>query len=525
MIGLVRRIAARALRRDGGERRAVAAAFDRDWYLTTNPDVAASGADPLAHFLDHGWREGRDPSPRFSIDEYLENNPDIAAAGINPFVHWLQHGHAEGRPTPNALGFRQQVIRRLKPVDEQVEAVLQAQRTMPLASADALSAALGKARHGLAGLHLTISHDDYRTRVGGIQLCIHVEAREAAARGRDHLHLRPAALWPVVRAPGEEGRLEVVLNGQTLGVHGPAAIAQALTRCAAKGGSFAIHSLLGHDAAETAAIAEAAGLRAGFLWLHDYASLCAGFHLLRDGVEDCAAPPPDSAACGICVYGPARARHLEAHEELFRRLDLTVVSPAQGTLDFWRAAWDFPAAGHVVHPHATLAPRGPAAVAKPGPLRVAFAGHTAAHKGWPLFRDLVLQHEKDARYAFLHLGAQPEKGLPLAFHEVRVGPDNPQAMREALERLEVDVLLHWPLWRETFSFTVYEAVAAGCAVVTGPDSGNVAAVVGADHGWILPEAEVMPAFADGRVTELSRARRRPMLYDLKLSGMTLDLVP
>lgn len=525
MIAPLRRLAARLVRPGRAERRLVARAFDREWYLSTNPDVAASRADPLDHFLDHGWREGRDPTPRFSVDEYLENNPDIAAAGVNPFVHWLQHGRHEGRPTPDALGFRQQVIRRLKPIGEQVEASARATAAVAGGTADALAAALGKARHGLRDLHITLSHDDYRARVGGVQLCLHLEAARLAEQRRDHLQLHPAIHWPVVRAPGEPGRLEAVLNGQTLGVFAPDAVAQALARAQAKGGSLAIHSLLGHDAAETAAIAEAAGLTAGFYWLHDYASLCAGFHLLRDGVEDCAAPPPDSAACAICLYGPARARHADAHAELFRRLAITVVSPAQGTLDFWRAHTALEPVAAVVHPHATLTPRAPAAAPKPGPLRVAYAGHPAAHKGWPIFRDLVLRHEGDARYQFLHLGAEREAGLPLAFHEVRVGSEKPHAMREALERLEVDVLVFWPLWRETFSFLVHEAVAAGCAVLTGPDSGAVAAVVRAhDCGWVLSEAELADGFATGRPAELSRAARRPMLYDLAFSGMTADLV-
>jgi glycosyltransferase involved in cell wall biosynthesis len=138
----------------------------------------------------------------------------------------------------------------------------------------------------------------------------------------------------------------------------------------------------------------------------------------------------------------------------------------------------------------------------------------------------VEQYGADPRYAFFHFGAQAAPGLPVQFHEVRVTAEHPRAMQEALEAAEIDVVVFWPLWRETFSFTVYEAVAAGCAVVTGPDSGNVAAVVAdGGHGWVLPDdAALEAAFASGAVAELSRAARRPMLYDLSLSGMTIDLI-
>jgi hypothetical protein len=39
--------------------------FDADWYLTTYPDVAAAGLDPIDHYLNHGASEGRNPGPGF----------------------------------------------------------------------------------------------------------------------------------------------------------------------------------------------------------------------------------------------------------------------------------------------------------------------------------------------------------------------------------------------------------------------------------------------------------------------------
>ena len=111
--------------------------------------------------------------------------------------------------------------------------------------------------------------------------------------------------------------------------------------------------------ASTAAILEAAGLKAGVFWLHDFASVCAGFHLLRNDVEDCAGPPPDSAACGICVYGPWRARHMGEHARLFGRLDLTVAAPSRVTLDLWRAASGLTPAATAILPHAQVQERVP----------------------------------------------------------------------------------------------------------------------------------------------------------------------
>jgi hypothetical protein len=65
--------------------------------LAQNTDVAAADINPLAHYLDHGWREGRSPSEYFNGDRYLNANPDVANAGIDPLSHMLMFGLAEGR--------------------------------------------------------------------------------------------------------------------------------------------------------------------------------------------------------------------------------------------------------------------------------------------------------------------------------------------------------------------------------------------------------------------------------------------
>ncbi|MGX1199545.1 glycosyltransferase family 4 protein [Parvibaculum sp. MBR-TMA-1.3b-4.2] len=40
--------------------------FDAEWYLRTYSDVRQAGADPLHHYLFHGWKEGRLPSAWFA---------------------------------------------------------------------------------------------------------------------------------------------------------------------------------------------------------------------------------------------------------------------------------------------------------------------------------------------------------------------------------------------------------------------------------------------------------------------------
>ena len=77
--------------------------FDPAYYLLNNPDVRDADIDPLLHFIDYGWKEGRNPSQKFNTRYYLETNPDVKLSGVNPLVHYLQHGQKEGREiTPDA---------------------------------------------------------------------------------------------------------------------------------------------------------------------------------------------------------------------------------------------------------------------------------------------------------------------------------------------------------------------------------------------------------------------------------------
>lgn len=75
--------------------------FDRVYYAAEHSDVAAGAADPLTHFCDFGWQEGRKPNPWFEPAWYLDVNADVREAGLNPLLHYVRHGEIEGRrPAP-----------------------------------------------------------------------------------------------------------------------------------------------------------------------------------------------------------------------------------------------------------------------------------------------------------------------------------------------------------------------------------------------------------------------------------------
>lgn len=76
--------------------------FDANWYLDSYPDVKAAGMAPVAHYLMHGWKEGRNPGPDFDTVFYLGEYADVKESGMNPLWHFVEFGQAEGRSPRSA---------------------------------------------------------------------------------------------------------------------------------------------------------------------------------------------------------------------------------------------------------------------------------------------------------------------------------------------------------------------------------------------------------------------------------------
>jgi hypothetical protein len=49
------------------------------------------GLPPLEHYIETGWREGRNPSADFDTDYYLRANPDVGIAEVNPLYHYARY--------------------------------------------------------------------------------------------------------------------------------------------------------------------------------------------------------------------------------------------------------------------------------------------------------------------------------------------------------------------------------------------------------------------------------------------------
>ncbi|OYU74544.1 MAG: hypothetical protein CFE32_17430 [Alphaproteobacteria bacterium PA3] len=492
---------------------------------------AAAGIDPIQHYLDAGWHEQRDPSLLFSTRFYMDNNPDVVAAGVNPFFHFIAAGKAEGRHGKHQLGFRWDILAKLKPVAEQI-AEMKAHRGQAMISpAEMLASALQTGLAGARKLVVSFSHDAFTKHVGGVQLLLRRELQLFRDRGDAHVHLYPEYPLPFIDASGEAISLGMLVNGKHAGFHRARDIAAALGRArpATLEANFVIHSLLGHNVDQTADLLDRCGLREGLLWLHDYSPIYNNFKLLRNDVAYGGFPREGTIARELCEFARADFCHAREFAKLFDRFRVRLVSPSQAALDVWKDAGVLQAASDHVIEHVKLVPEGASVApvqAEARPLRIGFLGYPAVHKGWPVFQELVLNFRDDPRYEFHHLGSGRVGGLPLQFHEVSACESRPDAMSEAVAAADLDVVLLWSIWPETFCLTAYEAIAAGAFLVANPDSGNVAAAIAkTGQGLTLPsEAALRTAMAAGDLAAHARTRRTVSRFRMEYGALSLELM-
>ena len=484
----------------------VRAEFSSDYYLSQNRDVEAAGIDPVLHYVQEGWKEGRNPNKDFDTAYYLAANQDVAAAGINPFWHFLVEGRREGRQPSRPGGHRRRTIDAARPPEKRTEGYVLPTDEPSLDPAALLHIETTLASAG-AGTVVALSHDCYIRSVGGTQIFISDEQTKFNAAGFAYLQISPMTPRLALAPAAAEFIVRVVLDGTFLGLCPIDDLTRTLARSGTQGRpreTLVLHSVLGFNAGLIARVRRALNSPDTYFWLHDYSSLCAGFNLLRNDVEFCNAPPPDSMACRVCICGPGRADHLAEMRHIFEECHPTVLAPSQLALDLWRARTDLPCRDARVHWHWHLRPdsgdTGRARQRDPDRvIAVAFVGVPLPSKGWGTFSALIDQRREDPRYRFLHFVAPGQATVPgVEVVPTTVTRADRRAAIDLLRQHGVDLVLVLSTWPETFSFVAYEALVAGAYLVCLPDSGNVAAAVRrTGRGRVLADEAALLAFFAG----------------------------
>ena len=71
--------------------------FNRHWFEDQYPHVRLGQYDAATYYLRYGVSQRMQPSVNFDAVWYVERYKDVAASGGNPLLHYIRHGREEGR--------------------------------------------------------------------------------------------------------------------------------------------------------------------------------------------------------------------------------------------------------------------------------------------------------------------------------------------------------------------------------------------------------------------------------------------
>jgi len=432
--------------------------FDRDWYLARNKDVDKERINPAKHYLYFGGLEGRDPSPKFSSSHYLISNDDVNRAGMNPLLHYIKYGKKEGRKFSQSMIIDREQI----PLPEHT---LKPRQIVKL-----LNQAIENKEYVLS-----ISHDNYLKITAGVQLRILDEQLSLRKQKISYLHLYPFIRRSTNVVEDELFFVGINCDGKEIGVAGRKEILRGLQLFSqAKVKETHIHHTMGFDLALIRNITKTLKMNNAQFWVHDYYSVCPGCFLLRNDKVFCGVPDINSNSCTICKYGDKRRTQNQEFISLFNIIHMNVIAPSQHALDLWRKGFPSVEATSLIIPHVILDWISKEPVLKDNTvLRIGFVGFPVDYKGWGAWKRLTEKVGKDSRFQFYYFSndwgghGNYERVL------VTVTLENRLAMTEALVKCDIDVAFLWSICPETFSYTLYESLAAGCFIITNPDSGNI----------------------------------------------------
>jgi len=364
---------------------------------------------------------------------------------------------------------------------------------------------VAKIQAGLPGqrTRLSFSHDDYLSSVGGLQIRVADEQEQVNLAGNNYLHIFPYGASLTLTKFDLNSIIGINLNGKRIGFTNPNTFVESLQEIieSVPIEQISVHHTMGFDLGFIEEAIKIAGRPKVRFWLHDFFSVCPGYLLLRNNIEFCGAPDVSSNACRLCVYGTTRWEHLAEFERFFSQNAIEVISPSEFALDLWNRSFPIKGVTASVCPHAYLEYQHSAEIKQQNStIRIAFVGFPVHHKGWSTWQRLTEKFGSDSRYEFFLFSETRRRSRNFKHVPVSVTKETRSQMTDMLQSQGIDVALLWSICPETFSYTLYESLAAGCVVLTNPDSGNIQAYV-RDHpetGMVLDDEKDLMELLDGK---------------------------
>lgn len=212
-----------------------------------------------------------------------------------------------------------------------------------------------------------------------------------------------------------------------------------------------------------------------YYYVHDYAMICYSHTLMKNNREFCGTEPLSMKKCKGCrYYLQGKWNRLWQQKFVKRYPKITYVFPSDVVKEIWQNTFQVPNKLLVV-PNTKFCKETQSYTVKNQneKIKIAFIGYGRIEKGWNIWKKICENY--DEKYDLYVLG-DGECGGKVTKVPVSVSKDGPNAMVDAIRKYNIDIAFLWSTRPETYSYTFYESYVSGCYVITGSQSGNIAAM-------------------------------------------------
>lgn len=323
-------------------------------------------------------------------------------------------------------------------------------------------------------LNLALSHNDYLNNIGGTEKVIYEQSlRYRKMDGTRLLHVFPSAL------DNQTTKYGVNLDESFVGFYDVYEIVEELKKISFE--NIFLHHLIG---------SQNISIISGFLslssknkptaYLHDFYTICPNVNLRcfnsQTGISNCIKAKckiPETSSCSTWFH-PFRI-YLWRKLFIFILKKCQVIAPSEFLKEIY--SQNFGLDKIQVKSPAILQKNNQSSLVSPARLRVAFLGYDAEHKGIAIWEKLVTSLEKKSDIEFFHIGRAANKLPNVTYMSYNFKLEGSNRPVEILLENSIQCVLLISQVPESFSFTLHEALAADCFILTTVKSGNIAYVI------------------------------------------------